>query len=135
MQGGEYAIEKRMNDIDEAGNKASDVDKRLYTVLEVALEMVKRGYHFEPVSILESDARDFVLCKNGSALRLPFIALDGLGMKVAESIVEARNEKDFSSREDVKDRTRVSGSLFNKLDALGAFGDLPESGQINLFEL
>ncbi len=135
MQGGEYAIEKRMNDIDDAGNKASDVDKRLYTVLEVALEMVKRGYHFEPVSILESDARDFVICKNGSALRLPFVALDGLGMKVAESIVEARNEKDFSSREDVKDRTRLSGSLFNKLDALGAFGDLPESGQINLFEL
>lgn len=134
MQGGEYAIENRMQEIKDAGNRASDVEKRLYTVLEVALEMVKRGFRFEPVDIMRSEARDFVITQNNDALRLPFIALDGLGMKVAESIINARNEKAFTSREDIKARTGLSTTLFDKLDALDAFGDLPESGQMNLFD-
>jgi DNA polymerase-3 subunit alpha (Gram-positive type) len=135
MQGGEYAIEKRMQEIDEAGNKATDVEKRLYTVLEVALEMVKRGFTFLPIDITLSDAKDFVISKERKALRLPFVALDGLGAKVAQTIIDARSEKPFASRDDIKERTSLSTTLFNKLDALGAFGDLPETGQINLFEL
>ncbi len=134
MQGGEYAIEKRMDEIKDKGNKATDPEKKLYTVLEVALEMVKRGYHFEPVSIMDSEANDFKITKSGG-LRLPFLALDGLGRKVAESIVSAREDKLFTSREDVKERSAVSTTLFKKLEALDAFGDLPDTSQMNLFDL
>lgn len=134
MQGGEYALERRMREIRDAGIRASDVDKRLYTVLEVAHEMVKRGYTFEPVDIVQSAARDFIVSADRQRLRLPFIALDGLGFKVAQSIVDARDEKPFSSRDDVKMRTSLSSTLFDKLDALGAFGELPESGQMSLFD-
>ncbi len=132
MQGGEYTIERRMNEIDDKGNAATDVEKRLYTVLEVALEMVKRGFAFKPIDILRSEARDHVITDHNSALRMPFVALDGLGLKVAESIVNARDEKMFTSREDVRERTVLSSTLFDKLEALGAFGDLPESGQMTL---
>ena len=135
MQGGEYAIEKRMDEIQEKGNKATDPEKKLYTVLEVALEMVKRGYRFKPVSIMDSAASDFAVSDDGDSLRMPFLALDGLGKKVADSIVNARNDKLFTSREDVKNRTALSTTLFNKLEALDAFGDLPETSQMNLFEL
>ncbi len=134
MQGGEYAIEKRMDDIRAQGNKASDPEKKLYTVLEVALEMVKRGYHFKPVNVLESEAGDFKIAADNEGLRLPFLALDGLGRKVADSIVQARNEKMFTSREDVKERTLLSTTLFKKLEALDAFGELPETSQLNLFD-
>ncbi len=134
MQGGEFAIEQRMDEIHQKGNKASDPEKKLYTVLEVSLEMVKRGYRFKPVSILESDACDFKISEN-DALRLPFLALDGLGQKVAESIVKAREEKMFTSREDVKERTLLSSTLFKKLEALDAFGDLPDTSQMNLFDI
>ncbi len=135
MQGGEYAIERRMDEILEKGNKATDPEKKLYTVLEVALEMVKRGYHFKPVSIQESQASDFTITSDGEGLRLPFLALDGLGRKVADSIVGARDEKLFTSREDVKNRTALSTTLFNKLEALDAFGNLPDTSQMNLFDL
>ena len=135
MQGGEYAIEKRMEEIRLKGNKATDPEKKLYTVLEVALEMVKRGYHFKPVSITESAATEFKISKDSEGLRLPFLALDGLGGKVADSITKARDEKMFTSREDVKERTALSSTLFNKLEALDAFGDLPDTSQMNLFEL
>ena len=135
MQGGEYAIEKRMHEIDSKGNAATDVEKRLYTVLEVALEMVKRGYSFKPVDIMHSEARDFVITDSGSALRLPFVVLDGMGVKAAQTIIDARDEKTFTSREDVKERTKISKTIFDTLEALGSFGDLPESGQINLFDI
>ncbi len=133
MLGGAFSIQSRMDEIDEKGNKATDTEKRLYTVLEVAREMVKRGYYFTNVDIMQSDARDFTLTQDKQGLRLPFVALDGLGYKVAKSIVDARKEKLFSSREDVKKRTLVSNTLFNKLDALEAFGDLPDTPQMSLF--
>lgn len=133
MLGGAFTIESRMDEIDEKGNKATDTEKRQYTVLEVAREMVKRGFYFENVDIMQSEASDFTLTRDKQGLRLPFVALDGLGYKAAKSIVDAREEKLFSSREDVKKRTLVSNTLFNKLDALDAFGDLPDTPQMSLF--
>ncbi len=135
MQGGEYPIEKRMKEIDDKGNAASEPEKRLYTVLEVALEMVKRGFYFAPLDIMQSAATEFTLTKDGHGLRLPFVALDGLGEKVAQSIVKAREEKTFTSVEDIKERTTLSTTLLNTLDALDAFGELPKTSQLNLFDL
>jgi len=134
MQGGEYTIEKRMEEIDQKGNKATETEKRLYTVLEVALEMVKRGFGFDPIDIMRSEARDFVISEDKQRLRLPFVALDGLGFKVAESIVKAREEKLFNSQEDVKNRTGLTKTSFDKLSALDAFKDLPEDSQMSLFD-
>jgi DNA polymerase-3 subunit alpha (Gram-positive type) len=133
MLGGAYSIENRLDEIDEKGKKATETEKRLYTVLEVAREMVKRGYYFERVHIMHSSARDFTLTEDNQGLRMPFVALDGLGYKVADSIITARDEKLFSDREDVKKRTAVSNTVFNKLDALDAFGDLPDTPQMSLF--
>ncbi len=135
MQGGEYAIESKMQDIDSKGNKATDTEKRLHTVLEVALEMVKRGFFFEPVDIIRSEAKDFVISSDKTKLRLPFITLDGLGDKVAQSIVQARDEKLFNSIEDVKMRTAITKTSFDKLLALDAFKDLPEDTQMSLFDV
>ncbi len=132
MQGGEYYIRERLEDIAEKGTRASGPEQRLHTVLEVALEMVKRGFYFAPISISESAATDFRLTADSQGLRMPFVALDGLGERVARSIVEAREEKLFTSQEDLKRRTLLSGSLVDKLDALDAFGDLPETSQLSL---
>ncbi len=135
MVGGEQAIERRMKEIDEKGIRATDPEKRLYTVLEVALEMVRRGFRFAPLSITESAATDFLIAKDNESLRMPFIALDGLGEKVARSIVKAREEKVFSSHEDLKERTLLSETLFDRLKGLDALGDLPTTPQVSLFDL
>jgi DNA polymerase-3 subunit alpha (Gram-positive type) len=57
-------------------------------------------------------------------LRMPFTSIDGLGESVAYDIVQKRKEKPFSSRDDVNDRTRVNKTVFEKLEAFGAFKDL-----------
>ncbi len=133
--GGEYTIMKKMNEIEEKGRSATETEKRLYTVLEIANEMIKRGFNFNPIDIHLSEARNFKIGEDGKSLILPFITVDGLGLKVANSIVDARNKSEFKSKDDVKERTGASKTLFNKLDMLDVFKDLPDNSQLNLFEI
>ncbi len=132
---GEYGIRKKMEEISSKGNQASDTEKRLYTVLEIALEMVKRGFGFLPIDLNKSAATDFLISEDKMHLVLPFITVDGLGAKVAKSIVKAREEAPFKSKDDVKRRTNLSKTLFTKLEMLDVFKDLPDNSQLNLFEL
>jgi DNA polymerase-3 subunit alpha (Gram-positive type) len=133
--GGPKVIESKIEALEEKGTKATDTEKRLLTVLEVALEMTLRGFHFEPIDISLSGAKDFSVTTDKSGLRLPFVALEGLGQKVAESIVAARDEKIFNSHADVKERTLVSKTVFDKLLALDALKTLPEDTQVRLFDI
>ena len=135
LKGGEYEITKRMNEITAADRKATETEKRTFTVLEVALEMVKRGFKFKNIDIEQSAARDFLISEDKQSLIIPFITVDGLGLKVAESIVKARQESEFKSKDDIKERTSLSKTLFTKLEMLDVFDDMPDNSQMNLFDL
>jgi len=133
LKGNEYTINKRMEEIKFKGNAAKETEKRLYTVLEIAREMVLRGFTFTPVDINESLAREFKIDEENKSLRIPFIAIDGLGYKAAKSVVDARNEKAFKSKDDVLERTSISKSLSTKFEMLDAYGELPDNSQMTLF--
>lgn len=133
--GGSAVIHEKMKSLETKGVRATDTEKRLLTVLEVAHEMTLRGFHFKPIDMVHSQARDFVITADQTGLILPFMALDGLGAKVAESIVEARDESPFISQDDLKKRTLLTKTSFDKLLALDVFQTLPEDTQISLFEM
>ncbi len=132
--GGEYAITKKMNEIDEKGKSVKETEKRLYTVLEVALEMNKRGFSFKNIDINKSDSRNFIIDDDKVSLILPFVTIDGLGLKVANSILKARAEKPFKSKDDIKERTSLSKTLFTKLEMIDVFDELPDNSQVSLFD-
>ncbi len=127
---GEDAIRKRLNQLYSMSDK--DVqDKNEEATLEVALEMLLRGYGFLPPDIEKSDSRKFLI-ENGK-LRIPFNKIPGLGTNVAESIVSARKEKPFSSIEDLVKRTKVNRSHLETLKRYGVLSSLPETDQFVLF--
>ncbi len=128
-------INRRIKEIKELGNNASDREQGLLTVLEVALEMVKRGFSFKPINLYRSDARNFIIDDDKKSLILPFIVVDSLGMNVAETIIKARDIKPFISKQDVKNRTKLSTTLFARLEELGAFDGMIEKNQMSLFDL
>ena len=97
--------------------------------------MVKRGYSFKPIDLYRSEAKDFVIDEDKKSLILPFIVVDSLGENVAETIIEARKEKPFISKQDVKNRTKLSSTLFTKLEELGTFDGMIEKNQMSLFDL
>ena len=133
--GGETGIKNRLDAINSSGNDASERDLNLVTVLELALEMYKRGLTFSPVDIHLSDAADFLISPDHQSLIMPFVVVDSLGKNVAASIIEARHEKPFLSKQDVRNRTKISKTLFDKLDDIGAFKDLVEESQMSLFDM
>jgi DNA polymerase-3 subunit alpha (Gram-positive type) len=102
--------------------KLTAKDESVLTSLQVAYEMVLRGFSFKKIDINLSDAQNFTI--EGNSLRMPFRALDGLGDNVALDVTTKRLEQPFTSREDVKLRTKLNQTVFAKLEAYGAFDDL-----------
>ena len=68
-----------------------------------------------------------------NAIIPPFTSIDGLGESVAESIVRAREEAPFLSKEDLLKRTSLSLTLMKKLEALGSLDGMQEENQMTLF--
>lgn len=138
MTSGLGAIQKRMFEIESAkADKSRKVEKKeqdLYDALELCQEMYMRGYHFANLSITRSDATEFILDPDDDkAIIPPFSAVDSLGENVARSIIKARNEKAFLSKEDLLNRTGLSRTLVDRLDLLGALEGLDEENQLTLF--
>ena len=61
--------------------------------------------------------------------------IDGLGGKAADAVVEAAKDGKFLSRDDFRQRTKVSKTVIDKMVELGILSDLPESNQLSLFDL
>ncbi|KHC90409.1 DNA polymerase III PolC [Thermotoga sp. Mc24] len=127
---GKDAIKRRLRELKAMPGKDAQ-KKNEESVLEVALEMILRGFSFLPPDIFKSDAKKFLI--EGNSLRIPFNKLPGLGDSVAESIVRAREEKPFTSVEDLMKRTKVNKNHIELMKSLGVLRDLPETEQFTLF--
>lgn len=105
-------------------------DKARESVLEVAKEMLLRGYKFIGIDIFKSSARRFEI--EGNSLRVPLNKIPGLGDKVASSIEEERKLKQFTSIEDLRSRTILNKNHIQILKDMGALRNMPEKDQITL---
>lgn len=131
MANGSEAIRAKIVEINAKGLDASNKEKNLLTVLELALEMTERGYSFQKINLYKSAATEFII--EGNTLIPPFNAIPGLGMNVAVNIVKAREQGEFLSKEDLQQRGKVSKTLIEYLDNQGALADLPDQNQLSLF--
>ncbi|MGG3873876.1 PolC-type DNA polymerase III [Brevibacillus laterosporus] len=131
MVQGSAAIRQRIEEIEEKGHDAQPKEKSLLTVLEMALEMVERGFSFTNVDLYRSDAEKFLI--DGNKLIAPFNAIPGLGTNAAISIVEAREQGEFLSKEDLLSRSKISKTILEYLAEQGALQGMPDSNQLSLF--
>lgn len=129
--GGIKAVNRALADIESKGNDASPKEKSLVIVLEVAREMLARGFHFYPIDLERSHATRFLLETDG--LLMPFAALPGLGQNAAQHIIEARQEKPFLSIDDLRQRARLTKSVIDLLRQHGALDGLGETSQLGFF--
>ncbi|MGP6139742.1 PolC-type DNA polymerase III [Jeotgalibaca sp. A127] len=132
MSQGKETIKVKMKEIMDKGLDASVKEKSLLTVLEIANEMVERGFTFKMVDIEKSDAKNFLI--EGDSLIAPFRAINGLGENVAKQIVQAREEQPFLSKEDLATRGKVSKTIIDYMDENGVLTGLPDENQLSLFD-
>ncbi len=124
---GKNALANRISEIERKIKERKDVTNKeidLLDELKIALEMVLRGYSFKQIDVNISEATEFVIDKNKKSLYLPFVAVDSLGETVAQSIVEARKNRLFSSKKDFELRTSINKKQYANLIKLEAFGNL-----------
>ncbi|GHU46983.1 hypothetical protein FACS1894218_0450 [Bacilli bacterium] len=106
-------------------------EKDLQVVYEVALEMYARGYKLENISLNKSLASQFVIGER--SIVPPFTSIDGLGDAAANSVIEARKERAFSSQMDLMQRTKISKTHFKVLKDMDVLNSLPEDDDVSLF--
>ena len=127
MVAGPNAIRNKLISISEQFNLKVK-DENLQVTLSVALEMTKRGFKFLPIDINKSAATTFLMEDKG--LRMPFSSIDGLGESVAYDIIQKRLERPFDTRDDVKGRTKINKTVFEKLETFGALNDLKSENNV-----
>ena len=124
--------------MDAASNKEagaqplSNKEELAYGDMRVVQEMYARGFEFEPIDIFRAQSRSFQIVDG--KLMPSLSSIDGLGEKAADAIVEAAKDGPFLSKDDFRERTKVSKTIVDLMAELGLLGDLPESNQLSLFD-
>ncbi len=130
---GRAAIEDKIRELEAMGNDKKVKEKNLLTVLEVALEMVARGFKIKRVDLYMSDSDKFLVDEDG--ILPPLKSLDGVGENAARSIVRERVNGEFLSVEDLRIRTKSSKTVTEALKIHGCLNNIPESNQLDLFSI
>ena len=128
---GKEAVRKRIEELRAMGNSKSKKESDLYDILLITNEMLSRGLEFLPIDLQKSHAVDY-LVEDGK-LRIPLVAMNGVGDTAAYDIYNAVQNCDFISIEEFQQESGVSKTTIDMLRTTGAFGDLPESAQLTLF--
>lgn len=128
---GKDAILARMEEIDAKGPNAAPKEKDDYTVYEVAYEMYARGYEFLPARLGISDAAKFGV--DDDRVRLPFMAIEGVGETAARAFQNEYALKPFDTIEEAIKRARLNKTAVEGLRNHGVFEGLPETDQLSMF--
>ena len=107
-------------------------DEEILASLQIVNEMLQRGYEFLPIRIGKSRAKVYVI--EDGKIRLPYMALKGLGESVASAMEEATmNGQSYLSADELQSATGASSTIMDTLMQIGALGDLPKSNQVSFF--
>jgi len=113
--------------------KLSDKDDEIEKTLIIALEMFERGYKFSNINLYTSEATTFSVDHKNNCVVPPFTAIDGLGENAAYSVIEARKNGKFLSKEDLLKRTKLNGTNVEILTQLHVLNELDDTNQMSLF--
>ena len=130
---GQQHLESIMADYKRRSDTLTQKEQATLKDMKIVQEMYARGFEFEPLDIFSAHSRHFQLVEGKIMPSLN--SIDGLGEKAADAIMEAAKDGPFLSKDDFRQRTKVSKTVVELMDSLNLLGDLPESNQISLFDM
>lgn len=108
--------------------------KSEFYLSEIVEEMYARGIEFLPIDLQTSAATKFTKVEKGKILP-PLSAYYQIPDTLAEKIVAEREKAPFANREELMQRCGIGSTTLDKIKDYGLLDYLPESSQINMFEL
>ena len=130
---GRAAVKQLMNSITAKGHDATAKEENMFVAMQVVNEMMARGVEFLPIDLYKSHATIYKI--EDGKIRLPFMSMSGTGESAAVALMKARDdgEGEYMSRDDLQQRSGVSKSVMETLEACGALEGLPQSTQMSFF--
>ena len=129
---GKERLEYHMAEIRKKGDAASKKEQDTLKDMRIVQEMYARGFEFMPIDLYTAKAHRFQIIDG--KLMPSLDCIEGLGEKAADAVVEAAAKGKFLSKDDFRDRTKVSKTVIDLMDELELFGDIPTSNQFSLFD-
>ncbi len=123
-------LKKSKKELDGKGNLNAKEKQELF-LYEILIEMHYRGIELLQLDIYKSEARSFKI--EGGKIRMPLIAMDGLGEAVAFNVIEERGKGDFLSMEDLVKRTKLNKTVMDLLKTYNCIPELSATNQQTLF--
>lgn len=137
--GDKFKIERKLKELEQkqysknSKEKISAKEEELINIFEVINEMIARNIKISNIDLDISDATEWKIDYENNSLIPPFVVLDGLGISAANSIIQARKEKKFSSKDDLSKRTQINKTVLEKMEKLEITKSLGQTDQIKLF--
>ena len=130
---GREKLEVHLADYKKRSDTLSKKEQDTLRDMRIVQELYARGFEFTPIDIYKAKARHFQIVDG--KLMPSLSSIDGLGEKAAEGIVDAAKDGPFLSKEDFRNRSKVSKTVCDLMSELHILGDLPENNQLSLFDL
>ncbi len=131
-KGYDYTNDK-IKEFEKMGKAISAREKGLKTILEICREMYARGIEFAPIDLYKSHATKFLKDEEGRIIP-PLSSIANLGGVAANQIMEAREDGEFFSVEDIRQRAHVGKATTDLLKNAGCLKGLSESSQMTFFD-
>ncbi len=119
-----------------AGKNSSEATNKELAIIKdmrIVQEYYARGFEFLPIDLYESDAVKFKI--SDGKLRPPFTSIEGMGTVAAQSLAAAAKKGRFISKDELKDRGKVSSTVIEKMSELGLLDGMPQSSQLSIFDI
>ncbi|MFW6035758.1 MAG: PolC-type DNA polymerase III [Halothermotrichaceae bacterium] len=129
-KGYEHILNKK-SELEAKGSDMTAKEKGTLTIIQIALEAMARDINFIQVDLYNSDIKKFKVTEKG--LLPPLISLEGLGSSAAQNIAATREDYEFSSIEDLVNKTSISKTVVEIMKKHGTLAGMPEKNQLSLF--
>ncbi|MBR5510004.1 MAG: PolC-type DNA polymerase III [Lachnospiraceae bacterium] len=129
---GRERLEYHMADFKRRSDTLSQKEQEMLKDMKSVQEMYARGIEFMKIDIYRVQAKCFQIIDG--KLMPSLSSINGLGDKAADACVEAAAQGPFLSRDDLRQRSKLSKTVIDLMGDLGLLEGLPESNQLSLFD-
>ena len=123
-------LKRSKKELDAKGNLNAKEKQELF-LYEILIEMHYRKIELMQIDIYKSEATSFTI--EDGKIRMPLIAMDGLGESVAVNVVNERKNGEFLSMEDLVKRTKINKTVMDLLKTYECVPELSATNQQTLF--
>lgn len=128
---GKSVTKQKMQTLLQLGNDRTAKDEGVLTMLQIINECQARGVEFLPVDLYLSHYNVYAV--EDGKIRLPFMALKGVGEAAAKGLFEAGKQGPYISVDDLSNRSGASSAVIDMLREAGSLKGLPETSQVTFF--